>query len=324
MGDQHGMTDFSDATRQGDFGEDSNGDVANFGNGALNTLDHQSLVSSPTSMATGAFKHRDVFKQGFGDLRGDLSGVGGDLRRMDWGAINGKFSNIRTEMGAADGKYADFMQKGRGVVGLDPLKWLVGTLVDFLIQTFQPLEDLLGLVTGNEARMNVSANMWQDVAAAMPPIAEYMNSATTEELAEWVGEAGEAARARIMELGLMVEGVGYLAMGMDQVLKMMAGLARVTRQFVQKLITDGVVWVIKTIAPQIAASIATFGAAAPVCIAMTVAKIAGLVLDAIQFINGAVQFFQTLGQLLGYFQELFGVFKPFLEDLVNVPSIKVV
>lgn len=158
----------------------------------------------------------------------------------------------------------------------------------------------------------------------MPPIAEHMNSATIEDLAEWVGEAGEAARARIMELGLMVEGVGYLAMGMDQVLKMMAGIARVTRQFVQKLITDGVVWVIKRFAPQIAASIATFGAAAPVCIAMTVAKVAGLVLDAIQFVNGAIQFFQTLGRLLGYFQELFGIFKPFLEDLVNVPSIKVV
>lgn len=105
---------------------------------------------------------------------------------------------------------------------------------------------------------------------------------------------------------------------------MMAGIARVTRQFVQKLITDGVVWVIKRFAPQIAASIATFGAAAPVCIAMTVAKVAGLVLDAIQFVNGAIQFFQTLGRLLGYFQELFGIFKPFLEDLVNVSSIKVV
>lgn len=324
MSDEHGMTDFSDATQQGGFGEDSNGDVANFGNGALNTLDHQRVLPTPASMAMSAFKHRDTFKEGFGNLRSDMSGAGGDLRRMDWGAIDGKLSNIQTEMADSNGKYNKFLEKGRGVVGLDPLKWLVGTLVDFLVQTFQPLEDLLGVVTGNEARMMVSANMWQDVANAMPPIAEHMNSATTEELAEWVGQAGDTARARIMELGLMVNGLGYLAMGMDQVLQMMAGIARATRKFVQKLITEGVVWIIKTIAPQIAASIATFGAAAPVCIAMTVAKIAGLVLDAIQFINGAIQMFQTLGRLLGYFQEVFGIFKPFLENLVNVPSFKVV
>jgi hypothetical protein len=316
----HGMNDFSDSPHQGEFGYDSNGDIANPGNAALNVLDHQRILNSPIKMATSAYKDRDTFKQGGADLKGEFDGV--DMK--DWNAVKGRLGNIKTELGKPDGKYKDLMSKSRGTLGIDPLKWLAGTLVDFLIQCFQPLEDVLGVVTGNEARMNVSANMWQEVANAMPPIAEHMNSATTAELAEWEGQDGSTARARIMEMGLMVDGLGYLAMGMNTLLTMMAGVAQALRKFVESLIADGVVWVIKTIAPQIAASIATFGALAPVCIAMTVAKIAGLLFDAYNMIQGAIQFFQSCGEFLSYIQEVFSIMQPFFARMINVPSIKLV
>ena len=316
----HGMQDFSDSPQQGGFGEDSNGDWANPGNAALNVLDHQSLINSPAMMAVSVAKNKDTFKDGLSTIKGDFNGV--DMK--DWNAVKGKLGNIGTEMRDPEGKYKDLMTKSRRAVGIDPLKWLVGTLVDFLVQCFQPLEDVLGVVTGNEARMNVSANMWQEVANAMPPISEYMNSATTEELAEWDGEDGATARARVMEMGLMVNGLGYLAMGMNQLLNLMAGVAQELRKFVQSLITEGVMWVIERVAPMVASSIATFGALAPVCIAMTVAKIAGLVFDAYNMIQGAIQFFQSCGEFLNYVQEVFSIVQPFFEKMINVPSIKLV
>jgi hypothetical protein len=319
----HGMQDFSDSPQQGEFFHDSNGNVADPGNAALNVLDHQRLVNSPFKMASSVFENRDVFKDAGGKLRGDLSGTSGDLKKMDWGAIDGKLRNIGSEMGKEGGKYEKFISKSRGAIGIDPIKWLAGTIVDFLIQTFQPLEDILGLVTGNEARMNVSANMWQEVGNAMPPIADHMLTVVDGELAQWEGEAGSAARTRVMELGLMVDAMGYLAGGMEMVLQMMAGLAKALRGFVQGKIADGVAWILKTIFPQIVASVATLGAAAPVAIAMTVAKIAGLVLDAIQMIQGAIQMFQGLGDLLNLIQEVFTIFQPFVADLVQVPKPQV-
>lgn len=321
----HGMQDFSDSPNQGGFGEDSNGNVADVGNGALNALDHQTLVKTPSAMNLAM--NAGTYSQGFKDMGSDLrSGGFGQLGanlKMDWNAINSGTSGVQSGMGANQGKYENFLSKSKGAVGLDPLKWLVGTLVDFLVQTFQPLEDILGVVTGNEARMNVSANMWQEVAGAMPPIADYMNTVVDGELADWEGDAGSAARARVMELGLMIDAMGFLAYGMQGVLQMFAGIAQALRQFVQKLITDGVCWIIKTIAPQVAASIATLGAYAPVAIAMTVAKIAGLVLDAIQMIQAAVQVFQGLGDLLTLIQDVFAIFKPFIAELVNVPKFQV-
>jgi hypothetical protein len=319
----HGMQDFSDSPHQGEFGLDSNGNVTDVGNAALNVLDHQRLVNSPFKMATSVFENRDVFKQAGSDLRSDMRGSFGDLKKMDWGAINGKLSDISSEMGKEGGKYEKFISKSRGAIGIDPIKWLAGTIVDFLIQTFQPLEDLLGVVTGNEARMNVSANMWQEVGGAMAPIADHMLTVVDGELSQWQGDAGSAARTRVMELSLMVEAMGYLAGGMQMVLQMMAGLAKALRTYVQGKIADGVAWILKTIFPQIVGSVMTLGAAVPVAIAMTVAKIAGLVLDAIQMIQGAIQMFQGLGDLLTLIQEVFTIFQPFVAELVQVPKPQV-
>ncbi|MBO3735590.1 hypothetical protein [Glycomyces niveus] len=328
----HGMQDFSDSPQQGEFGVDSNGNVADPGNAALNVLDHQRLVNSPFKMATSVFENRETFKGGIDQMRSDLRGGEGrgsfmdrakglhaDLK-LDWNTINDKTRNVDLEAERQKGKYESFLHKSKGAIGIDPLKWLAGTIVDFLVQTFQPLEDLLGVVTGNEARMNVSANMWQEVGNAMPPIADHMNTVVDGELSQWQGQAGSAARARVMELGLMVDVMGHLAGGMEMVLHMMAGLAKALRAYVQGKIADGVVWVIKTIAPQLALSAATLGAAAPVCIAMTVAKIAGLVLDAIQMIQGAIQMFQGLGALLTLIQDVFAIFQPYVAELVQVPK----
>lgn len=298
------MQGFEDAERQGGFLENPDGSMTDWGGGAMRTLDSQSLIKGPLGMAYGATKH--------------FSGV---ESITDWKNVGDRMDTLKTNLGSVDAMKSNLDRKAAAkiVVG-DPLKWLVGTLVEFLVQTFQPLEDLLGVVTGNEGRMHVSADMWQTVADAMPPISEHMNSVSEECLGDWVGETGSTARARIAELGLMVDCMGYLAMGMEQILRMMAGVAKLVRRFVQALITEGVVWVIERIAPQIAASIATFGAAAPVCIAMTVAKIAGLVLDAIMFVQEAVRIAQRLVDLLNMIQEIFSILWPYVSKMINVPS----
>ncbi|MFC3493320.1 hypothetical protein [Glycomyces rhizosphaerae] len=164
---------------------------------------------------------------------------------------------------------------------------------------------------------------WNGVGNSMPPIADCMNSTVEGELASRLGDDGDVARTRVMELGLMMDAMGFLALGMQQVLNMMAGVARSLREQVEKLIAKGVSWIIKTIVPQVVASTATFGAMIPLCIAMTVAQIAGLVLGAIQAINAAVQFVQNLGETPDLVRDIFNVFLPFLEKMINVPKIQV-
>jgi hypothetical protein len=310
----HGMNDFSDSPGHQDTWS------ADFGQGALSTLDQQGWgqtgfkANSPLKAGINAYRNREGLSNGVNLLKTDLQSI-------NWNGVSGSLDQFKGKLSANRDGYTQFAASAGKVVGIDPVKWLAGTIVSFLIETFQPLEDLLGLVTGNETRMQESGQMWQEVGNSMPPIADYMNTTVEGELASWQGDDGEVARTRVMELGLMVDAMGYLALGMQQVLNMMAGVARFLREKVESLIAKGVAWIIKTIVPQVAASAATFGAMLPLCIAMTVAQIAGLVMDAIQAINAAVQFVQNMGQTLDLVWDIFNVFLPFIEKMINVPKM---
>lgn len=312
----HGMNDFSDSPGHQDTWS------ADFGQGALSTLDQQGFgqqgfkLNGPLKAGYEAYKNKDTLKAGGTLLKNDLQSI-------NWNGVGSSMSQFKGKLAANKDGYTQLTAAAGKVVGIDPVAWLAGTIVSFLIETFQPLEDLLGLVTGNETRMQESGRMWQEVGNSMPPIADYMNTTVEGELSSWLGDDGDVARTRVMELGLMMDAMGFLALGMQQVLNMMAGVARALREQVEKLIAKGVAWIIKTIVPQVAAATATFGAMLPLCIAMTVAQIAGLVLDAIQAINAAVQFVQNLGQTLDLVWDIFNVFLPFLEKMINVPKIQV-
>jgi hypothetical protein len=100
----------------------------------------------------------------------------------------------------------------------------------------------------------------------------------------------------------------------------MAGVARTLRELVEKLISKGVAWVIERIIPMIIGSAITFGSLVPLCVAMTIAQVMSLVLNAIQAINAAIQFVQSLGQTLDMVWDIFNVFVPFIERMINVPK----
>jgi hypothetical protein len=310
------MNDFSDSPGHQDTWS------ADPGGGLLSTIDQQGLGRSPLGMAYKAYQNREGLSEGYNAVKRDLDtqGLRRDLQAFDWDGAKGKLGDFKTKVMADEANYVKYARAGTKTLGIDPIQWLAGTIVSFLIETFQPLEDLIGLVTGNETRMQESALMWREVGNSMPPIADYMNTTVDGELAGWQGEDGEVARTRVIELGLMVDAMGYLAFGMQAVLNMMAGVARTLRELVEKLISKGVAWVIERIIPMIIGSAITFGSLVPLCVAMTIAQVMSLVLNAIQAINAAIQFVQSLGQTLDMVWDIFNVFVPFIERMINVPK----
>lgn len=313
----HGMNDFSDSPGHEDTWS------ADPGGGALSTIDQMGPGRGLYGMYKNYNKNKDTLTEGRDAIARDLdtAGLKRDLQALDWDGVKGKLGDFKGKVAADQVAYTEYSRAAAKTLGYDPIQWLAGTIVSFVVETFQPLEDLIGLVTGNETRMQESGQMWQEVGNSMPPIAEYMNTTVDGELADWQGSDGEVARTRVMELGLMMDAMGYLAYGMQIVLNMMAGVARFLREKVEKLIAKGVTWVIEKIIPMITGSAITFGALVPFCIAMTLGQVAMLVLDAVQTIQAAIQFVQGLGQTLDLVADLFNVFLPFLEQMISVPKM---
>jgi len=197
----------------------------------------------------------------------------------------------------------------------DPVQWLAGTVIDFFIQLFQPLEDLVGMVSGNETRMRKSAEMWVKVSEGAQQVGEYIAQTGAQELEAWTGQDGDAARTRVGELGQSVSVMGYVAIGMNALLLQMAELAKMLRQDIVDLIAKGVSWMLTNLLPQVAASVATFGATIATAIASGIARIASLIMKALNSIAKVLRIAQGAAKVIATIAEIIQKIKPVLDFL---------
>ncbi|GAA2269418.1 hypothetical protein GCM10009853_023710 [Glycomyces scopariae] len=235
----------------------------------------------------------------------------------DWdgiaGAVTGLAGDLTSVMDMAQ-QYAAFVE---GVTDpkFDPVQWLAGTLLDFLIQLFQPLEDLVGLVSGNESRMRKSAEMWVKVADGCQQVGDYITETGGAALADWTGADGDAARGSVGEMGRAVSTMGFVAVGMNALLTQMGDLAKMLRQDIVDLMAKGVSWMLSALLPQVAASVATFGAGLATAIATGVAKIASMVMSALRSIAQVLRISTAAGKVVGTIAEVLQRIRPVLDFL---------
>jgi len=87
--------------------------------------------------------------------------------------------------------------------GPDP-SYIAGELVslglDFVLALVQPLQDAVGMATGNPERIGVSAAMWSETASALDILSQRLSGAAAAALdVEWQGAARDAAIQRLAE-----------------------------------------------------------------------------------------------------------------------------
>ncbi|WP_025272312.1 hypothetical protein [Haloglycomyces albus] len=351
----HDMVDLTgdDVVRQGDFGANEEGNVTHVDDALLSTLDRQGLkIPKATTLGVdltrGAWNSmrgkepmrdgRESHELGYFERktqgRVDLFNATKDFKnrqsqrmrngemKLNWDSIKSSYSKIETDVRDADAENnKGFSKWGKGQAGLNPMSWLTGSLLEFLITTFQPVEDVIGVVTGNENRMDASAAMWKQVGDAIEPIADHIQGVADNELANWDGETGSKARARVLELSLITSGAGYLSGVMETILKISAQVARGVRGFAVNKLAELINYAITRIGPQVAAGVATLGASTALAVAMGVAKMVGILFDIYQFIEEAIRLFERLMDLVQLVQELLQIFLPFIEEFVQVPNM---
>jgi hypothetical protein len=201
------------------------------------------------------------------------------------------------------------------VLAENPLGWLAGTITEFLLGIFQPLDDLVKLVSGNDALITNSAEMWGAVADGCPQVSTFFSDTADAALQGWEGDASNAARMRVSEVGFGIEIMGFLAVGMKHLLTKAAELATAAYEKVKGYIAEGVEWVLTRIVAYLAASWATLGAAVPVAVADTVRKVCTLLLNAYNWIKQAIEVFVSMVKASQIVQTVVTKVKPVLDFL---------
>lgn len=255
-------------------------------------------------------------------VRGDWSGWGGsgavtvggyDVLRVDptqdlplSGDLVGAVHSA-SNLASGDGDWTDLADIAGSVADLglnvvtyvaDPLNYLISAGLTFLIDVVQPLEDLLGLVTGNPERMDGEIAKWERVATALGPLSKEIRQAADEGLISWTGKTADAAKKRLHEFADGVAGLANDIKQLEMIMTIAKTLMGIAQAFIIGLIATFVEWLIFTWVPALAAAAPTFGASTAAAGAATTAQAASVTSRAVSFLDRVVMLLRRLRAVL--------------------------
>ncbi|MGC7093917.1 WXG100 family type VII secretion target [Amycolatopsis lurida] len=157
-------------------------------------------------------------------------------------------------------------------IATDPIGWLVGQGLSFLVSIFQPLEDAIELVSGDPEGLSQGAGNFKAIGESMVRMSQDLVRNADETLQEWTGDASEVAKKRLGEFASGIEGVAAKSGNVSEILQLSSMLMTIVKQVIMAIITELVTWLITIWIPALAAAVPTAGASTAAASTASAAK----------------------------------------------------
>src|SRR5437763_2069742 len=169
-------------------------------------------------------------------------------------------------------------------IATDPLGWLVGQGLSFLINAVQPVQDAIHFVSGDGPALGKAAENFGTIAKGLQDMAVNFAQVADQNLTAWQGDAANAARKGLAEFANGINGTAAKAGDLAQALQISSMIMTFIEELIKAILTEIITWLIMLWVPAIAAAVPTFGAstaaagaATPPKLASTAAKTTGKV-----------------------------------------------
>jgi hypothetical protein len=156
-----------------------------------------------------------------------------------------------------------FIQSGASTItdiATDPLGWLVGQGLNFLISAVQPIQDAIHFVSGDGPALATAAGNFGAIATGLDELAKNFAAVADTSLAAWKGDAGDAARRSLGEFAHGIAGVSAKSGDMARMLQLSSMLMSFVEDLIKAILTELVTWLIMIWIPALAAAVPTCGA----------------------------------------------------------------
>jgi len=209
---------------------------------------------------------------------------------------------------AAEG--SGFVQDCMGVADIasDPIGWLVGQGLDFLIAICQPLQDAIHFVSGDGDALSTAADNFSNIGQGISDFGEQFGQHAQEALAKWDGQAAETAADKLGQFAGGIAQVAGKAGDISRLLQISSMIMTVIEEFIKALLTELITWLIMIWIPALAAAV-------PSCGASTAAAGAATGVRAAQTGSRATRQVSKLQQLLNKIRDVLSNLKSFMKDL---------
>ncbi|MCI2417106.1 WXG100 family type VII secretion target [Saccharopolyspora sp. K220] len=155
---------------------------------------------------------------------------------------------------------------------LDPMSFLIGTGVEFVINFVAPVRDAIQLVTGDSEALAKGAEAFAGVKGEIDQLAENLTNTLDTELNGWDGEAADALRKKMAKFIEGVQATGGQANNLSQLLQMSGTMMEAAEGVIKGILADFLTWAITTWITATATAGPTFGGSVAAATAATTAE----------------------------------------------------
>ncbi|MBB5806676.1 uncharacterized membrane protein YtjA (UPF0391 family) [Saccharothrix ecbatanensis] len=197
---------------------------------------------------------------------------------------------------------------GTSAIGIatDPIGWLVGQGLNFLISVVQPLEDAIHFVSGDGPALAQAAENFGAIAKGVADLRTTFDKDLESAVTLWGGDAAEAASTKLGEFANGIDGVAGQAGELAQMLQMSSMIMTIIEDFIKAILTELITWLVMIWIPALAAAVPSFGAstaaagaATGVRVATTGSRVARIVAKLKQFLTKILDFLRSLSKRAG-------------------------
>ncbi|MFD0201261.1 MULTISPECIES: hypothetical protein [Saccharothrix] len=191
-------------------------------------------------------------------------------------------------------------------IATDPIGWLVGQGLNFLISVVQPLEDAIHFVSGDGPALAQAAENFNAIGEGVAKLRDQFDADLANSVTSWGGSASEAASTKLGEFANGIDGVAGQAGELAQMLQTSSMIMTIIEDFIKAILTELITWLIMIWIPALAAAVPSFGAstaaagaATGVRVATTGSRVARIVARLKQFLTKILDFLRNLAKRVG-------------------------
>lgn len=179
-------------------------------------------------------------------------------------------------------------------LAVDPIGTLASYGVGFLMEHVKPLQEALDWVAGDPDTVQAYAKTWENVSTHIKQVADDHKKSVDQDVADWVGSAGDAYRTHAAETNSLLTAASNAASAASSAIAMAGGVVAFVRQTVRDLIAQAV----GRLAAWAAEEVCTLGVATPLVAAQATTFVAKVLTTIAKLFRKLASTFKKLTPLL--------------------------
>ncbi|MFJ8910382.1 hypothetical protein [Amycolatopsis sp. NPDC102389] len=223
-----------------------------------------------------------------------------------------------SDIGTIAASGAGFVSSCMGVADIasDPIGWLVGQGLSFLMNVCQPIQDAIHMVSGDGPALSNAAGNFNNIGVYLQNYSKKFEEDAKTSLSQWTGDAANAAGDKLAKFAHGIDGIAAQAGDIAQLLQISSMVMTVIEEFIKAILTEFITWLIMIWIPALAAAVPTCGGSTATAGGLTATRAVSTTSKVQKFLNKLRQLLDKIKQFLGKLKEFFGKWKGNYKELM--------